>query len=304
MAFLLFLDESGHDLKDSPYEVLAGVAVEDRELWNLICAVQQSEENHFGRRYADQERELKGKKLLKRKVFRQAAQEPPVPAVRRRELARECLEQGASATREQITALAQAKIAFVKDALDICDRFRCRVFASVIDRDAPRGGSNNILRKDYAYLFERYFYYLEDRDQLGVVVFDELERTQSHLLIDQMARYFSREGRGEVRAGRVIPEPFFVHSHLTTGVQLADLVAYTIAWNVRVGQMNRPARNELDPLGSIVLRLRYRAIRELEGNPNFVVWSIAVIDDLRARAERLAMPVGAEATVAPSVSNP
>lgn len=55
MTQLLFLDESGHDLKDSPYEVLAGIAVEDRDLWNLICAVQQSEETHFGRRYADQE---------------------------------------------------------------------------------------------------------------------------------------------------------------------------------------------------------------------------------------------------------
>lgn len=68
MAYLLFLDESGHDLKDSPYEVLAGVAVEDRDLWNLICAVQQSEETHFGQRYADVEREMKAKRLLKRKV--------------------------------------------------------------------------------------------------------------------------------------------------------------------------------------------------------------------------------------------
>ncbi|HZL48690.1 MAG TPA: DUF3800 domain-containing protein [Solirubrobacteraceae bacterium] len=74
MAYLPFLDESGHDLKDSPYEVLAGVAVEDRDLWNLICAVQQSEETHFGQRYADEERELKAKRLLKRKVFRHAAQ--------------------------------------------------------------------------------------------------------------------------------------------------------------------------------------------------------------------------------------
>jgi len=89
---------------------------------------------------------------------------------------------------------------------------------------------------------------------------DELERSQSHLLVDQMARYFSHEGRGEARAGRVVPEPFFVHSHLTTGVQLADLVAYTIAWNVRVGKMTRPARLELDPLGQIVSRLRYRTV--------------------------------------------
>jgi hypothetical protein len=284
MAYLLFLDESGHDLRDSPYEVLAGVAVEDRELWNLICAVQQSEETHFGQRYAQAEREMKAKRLLKRKVYRHAAQADPIPVADRRELARLCLQHGGAATREQITALAQAKIAFVEDVLGICDRFRCRVFASAVDREAPRSGSD-ILRKDYAYLFERYFYFLEDQEQVGVVVFDELERTQSHLLVDQMARYFSRQGRGEVRAGRVIPEPFFVHSHLTTGVQLADLVAYTIAWNVRVGRMSRPTRPEMDPLGQIVARLRYRAVREVNENPDFAIWSIAVIDDLRARVE-------------------
>ncbi len=284
MAYLLFLDESGHDLKDSPYEVLAGVAVEDRDLWNLICAVQQSEEMHFGQRYADEEREMKAKRLLKRKVFRHATQSTPIPAAERRELARLCLQDGSTATREQLTALAQAKIAFVEDVLGICERFRCRVFASAVDRDAPRS-ERNFLRKDYAYIFERYFYFLEDHDALGLVVFDELERSQSHLLVDQMARYFTHEGRGEVRAGRVVPEPFFVHSHLTTGVQLADLVAYTIAWNVRVGKMGRPARTELDPLGQLVSRLRYRAVRELGSEPAFSIWSIAVIDDLRPRSE-------------------
>ncbi len=284
MAYLLFLDESGHDLKDSPYEVLAGVAVEDRDLWNLICAVQQSEETHFGQRYADEERELKAKRLLKRKVFRHAAQADPIPAAARRELAQGCLQHGSTATREQLTALAQAKIAFVTDVLGICERFRCRVFASVVDRDAPRS-RRDFLRKDYAYLFERYFYFLEDQDALGLVVFDELERTQSHLLVDQMARYFGHEGRGEVRAGRVVPEPFFVHSHLTTGVQLADLVAYTVAWNVRVGRMARPRRSELDALGQIVSRLRYRAVREVDDDPGRTIWSIAIIDDLRPRDE-------------------
>jgi Protein of unknown function (DUF3800) len=284
MAYLLFLDESGHDLKDSPYEVLAGVAVEDRDLWNLICAVQQSEETHFGQRYANEERELKAKRLLKRKVFRHAAQADPIPVAARRELAQVSLQHGATATREQLTALAQAKIAFVTDVLGICERFRCRVFASVVDRDAPRS-RRDFLRKDYAYLFERYFYFLEDQDALGLVVFDELERTQSHLLVDQMARYFGHEGRGEVRAGRVVPEPFFVHSHLTTGVQLADLVAYTVAWNVRVGRMTRPRRPELDALGQIVSRLRYRAVREVDEDPGRTIWSIAIIDDLRPRDE-------------------
>jgi hypothetical protein len=36
MAWVLFIDESGHDRKASPYEVLAGIAVRDRDLWPMI----------------------------------------------------------------------------------------------------------------------------------------------------------------------------------------------------------------------------------------------------------------------------
>jgi len=43
MSFLLFIDESGQDRRDSPCEVLAGIAIEDRDLWNLITAIQQAD---------------------------------------------------------------------------------------------------------------------------------------------------------------------------------------------------------------------------------------------------------------------
>lgn len=185
----------------------------------------------FGRRVSDGLLELKGKKLLKSKTFRQAAQMEPIPADKRRDLARALLEDGATGTRERIAGLAQAKLAFVSHMLALCGQFRVKAFASVVDRDAPRP-EGDFLRKDYAYLFERYFYFLEDRpgEQLGLVVFDELERSQCHILIDQMARYFRETARGQARASLVIPEPFFVHSHLTTAVQIADIVAYLTAW--------------------------------------------------------------------------
>lgn len=69
-----------------------------------------------------------------------------------------------------------------------------------------------VLRKDYAYLFERFSYCLEDggNDEQGIVVFDELERSRSHLLIDQMRWYFVETRKGQRRAAWIIPEPFFV----------------------------------------------------------------------------------------------
>jgi hypothetical protein len=157
----------------------------------------------------------------------------------------------------------------------------------VIPADAPRPSGTEFLRKDYAYLFERYFYFLEDSDRaaLGLVVFDELERVQSHLLIEQMNHYFQETWKGRTRASQIIPEPFFVHSELTTGVQLADLVAYILSWGWRINGMREPARDELAGMVDRVCLLRHRAVRERKGNPQFVIWSFALINDLRAREE-------------------
>jgi hypothetical protein len=288
LAHFLFVDESGFDAGESPYGVLAGIGVEDRDLWSLVKDIRVAELSHFGGvQYSGGERELKAKKLLKRKVFRQATALDPFPPEQRAVLARECLEQGDRAGARQITALAQAKIAYVLELMDICARFRCKAFASVVSKASPPP-SRDHLRKDYAYLFERFFYYLEDvgPSAYGIIVFDELEKIQSHLLVQQMDRYFKLTARGRQRSSQILPEPLFVHSDLTTGVQLADLVAYTISWGVRFKGMDAPVRTELNELAQRVIQLRHRSIREVNQTPDFVVWSFAYIRDLRSREER------------------
>lgn len=286
MAYFLFIDESGQDHTASPYEVLAGLAVEDQDLWNLIVAIQHLEERIFMRRYSSNSAELKGKKLLKSKVFRMAAQLPPIPAEERRQFARSCLENGRTAGRQEITALAQAKIAYVNELFEICARFRCRVFASIVTRNAPAPPSSHHLRKDYSYLFQRFFYFLEETSPStsGIVVFDELERSRSHLLVEQMDSYFKRTANGRLMSGQIIPEPFFVHSDLTTGIQIADLVAYVISWGFRrIVGMTEPARFELRSIVDRVCRLRHRTLRQIGENETVETWSFKLISDLRTR---------------------
>jgi len=296
MSHLLFLDESGHDRRDSPYEVIAGVALEDRDIWNLICELQDAELRFFGRRITPGTMELKARSLLKKKTFRLAGQMEPIAADTRAELAGSCLAKGdgarsagtdgSGATRAELTALAQAKIAFVEFALELCGRYRAKAFASIVDCAAQKPASD-FLRKDYSYLFERYYAFLDQKaiDGMGLVVFDELDRAQAHILVDQMGYYFRETAKGRMRASLIIPEPFFVHSHLTTAIQLADLVAYIVAWGVRIGHMDRPARPELQSMAEKVCELRFRTWREDGGN-NHALWSFAVIDDLRPREER------------------
>ena len=208
-------------------------------------------------------------------------------------LAAEALNDGArNGSVRHLKALALAKIAYVAEVFSICTRHGCRIFASMVDTDAPQTGLDG-LRKDYAYLFQRFFYFLEDESSLtgvvqrGIIVFDELEKSRSHILIDQAHRYFKDTATGRQRAALIVPEPFFVHSDLTTGIQIADLVAYCISWGFRFGATLKPARLELAPYATQLARLRYRAVRPMFGKPYYEIWSVAHISDLRTHAERL-----------------
>ena len=165
----------------------------------------------------------------------------------RTRLAHEALKDGANPTRERLTALGQAKIAYCRFALQLARRQNAQVFATIVPRAAPRPEDAGALRKDYAYLFERVFYFLNglEDEPMGYLVFDEIDRSACHILLGQVSNYFVRTANGRTRARLIIPEPFFVHSDMTTLVQLADIVAYVVSWGVRLGGMNAPARAEL-----------------------------------------------------------
>jgi hypothetical protein len=126
------MDESGSDHQESPYEVLAGLALEDSSAWNLIT-IQKTEEELFGRRISAGTSELKGKELLKKKTFRFAGQMPAIDVVERRQLAATLLNEGdiasaesrpARVTKRQLTAFGQAKVAFVNRVLELCAQHR------------------------------------------------------------------------------------------------------------------------------------------------------------------------------------
>lgn len=280
MAYILFLDESGNDLKQSPYEVIAGVAIEDRNIWTLIREVHLLEENIFGRRYSLGNNELKAKKILKRKTYRLAAQLPPFEHEERRQLAKACLDDGVNITKKHLTALAQAKLAFVEGLLETVGKFRCKVFASIVSKEFNANDAPDFLRKDYVYLFERYYYFLEEKrdEPSGLIVFDETEKSHSQRLIQQIENYFKKSSKGRIRSNLLIPEPLFVHSDLTTGVQIADIVAYIISWGMRLKDMNKESkREELGHLVELIKPLRYRTIREIETGENREIWSITFV---------------------------
>jgi hypothetical protein len=266
---------------DSWYEVICSVAIQDKDLWNLITQLKSIEEQILGIRYDKNHNEIKGRKFLKKKVFKQAAMMPTIPSKERAQLAKECLENGENATKAQLTALAQAKLHYVEKVLELCAQFRLKVFAAITSEPVRETDdeTDGLLRRDYVYTFERMYYYLDDKykDDQGIIVFDELEKSKSHILISELENYFIKSTKGRQRAGLIIPEPFFVHSELTTGIQVADLLAYIISWGMRLKGMNKPRRIELKPFVELIKPLRYRTHRDIDDIGDMEIWSVIYV---------------------------
>jgi hypothetical protein len=299
---LLFIDESGHDHKETPYEVLAGVAIRERDLWNLIQAVRNAELEFLGVHMAEVGLEMKGRKLLKKKIIRFAGEGTPIAPDERRKLVRSLLQKGWQRSQGQavdevkfneLVAYGQAALAFVRRVFEVAARYNARTFAGIVGLNAPRHADPSFLRKDYAYLFERFYHYLEavSTEEMGLVVFDELEKAQSRILLGQLEKYFLESEKGYQRSARVVPEPFFVHSDLTTVVQIADLAAYCVNWGLRLKGMIEPTRAEIEPLARMVYDMKFVGKWFDEGSQQEKpLYGIFYVDDLRPKRERAATP--------------
>jgi hypothetical protein len=296
---LLFIDESGHDGRTMPYEVLAGVAISEDNLWNLIQAIRSAEQEHFGGYLRElHPEETKGRTLLKKKRFKSAARDVQISTEEIVDLANSCLRKGLEASKQglarsesterEIVAYSRQVLSFAHRVIDLAASFSVQIFASVVDVTASRPGPG-LLRKDYVYLFEQYFYFLETLPvrERGLVVFDELDKTQSHVLLQQMAAYFLGHPTGRYRSSRIVPEPFFVHSDLTTGVFLADLAAYILGWAWRLRNMTQPIRQELRPYAAKLHDMQFVGEKPKQNEDGvWHLYGIRYIDDLRGQFDR------------------
>jgi hypothetical protein len=96
-----------------------------------------------------------------------------------------------------------------------------------------------------------------------------------------MSEYFKNTYKGRERSKYIIPEPFFVHSDLTIGIFITDIVAYCLAYGFRLEYMIEPKRTELDLFVSQICEMRYlakRLIPSINKNEPSEIWSITVIN--------------------------
>ena len=267
MAWLFFIDESGHDHRNTPYEVRGGVAIHVSRLWPFAQEMQRLEAYCFGCRVHEYGKELKGSTLLDRKRFRFAGQGDVLADRDRQALCRSFLAKGrrhAAPDRTEFTAYGQACLLMAREIFALLKRYRAVVLASAIPRGVvkpPHYRFDDYLRKDVVFLLERFFYFLEAQREHGVLVMDETDKREDRRFVARMEEYFTKTASGRNRTAWIVPTPFFVSSDMAYAVQAADLCIYCINWGFRLpGRgMNAERREEIAAMSAAGLAdLQYR----------------------------------------------
>lgn len=268
MAWLFFMDESGHDHTQMPYEVRGGFALRDDRLWSFVRDIMTLEISCFGGRLSDYRSEIKGHKLLGKDRFVQLENDsrPLFEPTVRQKLCRSLLQaglEGRSPTKEQLTAYAQASLAMADGIFALLDQYEARIFAATVPRGAtkpPPGADQDRLRKDHIFLLERFFYFLEREREMGLLVMDEVEKTSDRKFVARLHDYFTKTLNGRIRTRWIVPTPFFVSSDMLLPVQVADVVIYCINWGYRrAPEMTAEPRPEIaSRFGSKINQLKWR----------------------------------------------
>jgi len=248
MSYLLFMDESGHDHKNTPYEVRGGVALHASRIWAFVKDARDMEVACFGDALHKYRSEVKGAKLLCKERFAWASQGPAMEDTARR---KHCLaflnksHQGQAPTRAEFTAYGQACLAMVSGIFTLLREHEAVLFAAAIPQAVVRPDTYEAaeyLRKDQVFLLERFFYFLEGRKEQGILVMDETEKQADRRFVERLQRYFTKTQTGLYRTAWIVPAPFFVSSELTSPVQAADICIYCINWGFRLPSIGMDAK--------------------------------------------------------------
>ena len=284
MAWLLFLDESGHDHKQMPYEVRGGIALQDSQLWPFTRAVQNLEQVAFGCALHDFQKELKGSTLLDRKRFTFAAQAARMPEAERQKHARSFLMKGLQQqkpTGNEFCAYGQACIEMARGVFQLLRDHKAVLFASAIPRGTGKadGPQEELLRKDQVFLLERFFYFLENEKQSGLLVMDGTDKKLDRKFVRQLEGYFTKTNTGRYRTHWIVPTPFFVASDMAYPIQVADVCIYCVNWCFRLPSqgMNEPVREEIrTEFVEWLLRLQFHGQGYRDGSV-FETWGICYV---------------------------
>lgn len=192
--------------------------------------------------------------------------------------------------RDEFTAYGQACLSMAEGILYLLASHDARVFAAAIPRDAAAvpGLPTDLLRKDLVFLLERYFYFLEERQESGLLVMDGSEKQADRKLVRRIEWYFIEWYFTETMTGRqrtqwIVPAPFFVESDMAYGIQVADLCVYCLNWAWRLHDMTESTRPEIKPYVELIEKSIWHGDGYREGHVFRTHGTVYVRDPYSAR---------------------
>ncbi len=292
MSWLLFMDESGHDHKNMPFEVRGGVALHAGKVWPFIQDWHAAVEETFGPKFIELKGEIKGSSLLESKKMQWAKQMHPLGLRERHNGVQRFLTkslQKQPMERRDFTAYGQASTAMARKVFDLLQRHDAVLFASLIPRGVrkPKGYEfDHLLRKDHIFLQERFFYFLEAKQEHGLFVMDQTEKQNDKRFVKRLHDYYTKTQTGINRTQWIVPAPIFVDSEMAPGVQAADLCLYCINWGFRRPEWNFTGmtRNEIHTeFGGRIGQLQFRGDGYKAGDIFYTYGIVHVPDPYTAR---------------------
>jgi len=282
MTWLLFLDESGHDHKNMPYEVYGGVAIHVSRLWGFIQSIRTLEQSLFGSFLRDFGSEIKGSKLLTRDRFKWERQGTRLEPQALRKHALNFLNSSAQRKpprKHEFTAFGQASIRLAEELCTTLRQHEAKIFAAFTPPiPRPKETRSDVPRKDMVFLLERFYYFLRESNSHGLLVLDRTDNESDAALVKRIESYYRNTMTGSRRAELVVPAPLFVESDMAYGVQAADVCIYILNWGYRFGQVDKPVRPEIRDFANLLEPMIWRA-DITEAGRSFQTHSVVYVGD-------------------------
>jgi hypothetical protein len=149
-------------------------------------------------------------------------------------------------------------------------QYNARLFAAAIPPvQRPKDFQlEDYLRKDHVFLLERFYYFLGEMKDHGLLVMDEVEKVADRKFVRRLEAYFRKTVTGRIRTQWIVPTPFFVASDMIYPMQAADMSIYCVNWGFRLPNqgMNGPVRQEIaEGFGPWVHQLQFHGEGHRDG---------------------------------------
>ncbi len=286
MAWLLFMDESGHDHKNMPMEVRGGFAIHASKIWNFLQDFHKQEEKCFGVRLADYGVEIKGSKFLQKKRYKSASVPFVMNEAERKKAIHRFLMQDQPLKRQDFYAYGAACISMAKRIFKLLEKHDAQLFASAIPRGAKMPedfGFKDYLRNDIAYLQERFYNFLVVKKENGILVLDQTDKAEDKRFLKDLENYYTKTIKGRKRAKLIVPYALFVDSEMSPLIQAADVCIYCINWGYRVPawKFEGPKRDEIvRDFGDLCHKLQFSGeVYSKKENDMFHSYGIVFVKD-------------------------